>query len=65
MKNGIVKWFNSNKGFGFIQCENKDYFVHFKDIKKEGYKELKQDERVSFIPGKSPKGDVATEVTSI
>jgi CspA family cold shock protein len=65
MKNGTVKWFNNEKGFGFIQCDNQDYFVHFKEIKKDGYKELKEGERVSFVPGVSPKGKTATEVTSL
>ncbi len=65
MKQGTVKWFNNEKGFGFIQCEGKDYFVHFKEIKKDGYKQLEQDERVSFVPVKSPKGETATNVVSL
>jgi CspA family cold shock protein len=62
MKDGIVKWFSDGKGFGFIQSEGKDYFVHFKEIKKDGYKTLKPEEKVQFDPGVSPKGNVARNV---
>lgn len=65
MKDGVVKWFNSERGYGFIHCEGKDYFVHFKEIRKEGYKELAPNERVRFIPSNSPKGATATGVVSI
>jgi CspA family cold shock protein len=65
MKQGIVKWFNNEKGFGFIQCEGKDYFAHYKEIRKDGYKQLAPDEAVSFVPGKSPKGDTATSIVSL
>lgn len=60
--NGLVKWFNDEKGFGFIASEGKDYFVHFKEIKAEGFKSLKQGEHVSFKPSMTPRGLVATNV---
>lgn len=65
MRHGVVKWFNEGKGFGFIESEGKDFFVHFKEIQKEGYKSLSPEERVTFVPGKSPKGDTATNVHSL
>jgi CspA family cold shock protein len=65
MKQGKVKWFNNDKGFGFIESEGKDYFVHFKEVIKDGFKTLTPDERVSFIPSSSPKGATATKVTSL
>lgn len=61
-KNGIVKWFNDQKGFGFIGCDGKDYFVHFRQIKSNGFKTLKEGQAVTFEIGKSPKGEVANEV---
>ena len=64
MIHGVVKWFNDEKGFGFITSENKDYFVHFKQIRTEGFKTLKEGQEVSFIPGKSDKGLIATEVVN-
>ena len=46
---GTVKWFNAEKGFGFITGENgKDVFAHFSQIKKEGFKSLEEDEKVSY-----------------
>ncbi len=63
MQNGIVKWFNDQKGFGFIASEGSDYFVHFKEIQGQGFKSLKEGDRVRFEPGQSPKGDVAKNVT--
>lgn len=61
--NGTVRWFNDQKGFGFIQCDNKDYFVHFKEIQTPGFKTLKEGDRVSFDVGKSHKGDIAMKVS--
>lgn len=63
MQKGIVKWFNDKKGFGFVQSENKDYFVHFKEIKVDGFKTLKEGQAVSFEPSKGEKGLTAKNVT--
>lgn len=62
MKNGIVKWFNDGKGFGFIAADNQDYFVHFKEIQGQGFKSLKEGDKVSFEAGSSPKGPIAKNV---
>ena len=62
MHKGTVKWFNDSKGFGFIASEGSDYFVHFKEIQGQGFKSLKEGDRVSFEPGQSPKGPVAKNV---
>ncbi len=65
MQNGIVKWFNDAKGFGFIASEDKDFFVHFKEIQSQGFKSLKEGDKVSFEPGSSPKGPIAKNVVLI
>lgn len=65
MKNGRVKWFSAERGFGFIESDGKDYFCHFKEIQKEGYKTLTPNELVSFTPGTSSKGAIATKVMNI
>lgn len=62
MQNGIVKWFNDNKGFGFIAAEDKDYFVHFKEIQGQGFKSLKEGDKVKFEASLSPKGPIAKNV---
>lgn len=59
---GVVKWFNNQKGFGFVACDGKDYFVHYKSIQSTGYKELKEKQRVSFVPKKGDKGMLAEMV---
>ena len=59
---GTVKWFNSAKGFGFIEYQGSDYFVHFKNIIMEGYKCLAEGENVRFAPEKTDRGFAATEV---
>ena len=64
MKNGTVKWFNSEKGFGFITSEEgNDVFVHFSQINKEGFKTLEEGERVSFEVVDGEKGPQAVNVT--
>ncbi|OGW84754.1 MAG: cold-shock protein [Omnitrophica bacterium RIFCSPHIGHO2_02_FULL_46_11] len=62
---GTVKWFNNEKGFGFIAPENggNDVFVHHTAIQGSGYKSLSEGERVSFEVTRGPKGDQASNVT--
>lgn len=63
--NGTVKWFNSEKGFGFIQSEdNKDYFVHYSEIKNEGYGRvtINEGQKVTFEVGTNAKGEYAKNV---
>ena len=63
MANGIVKWFNDSKGFGFIEQENgTDVFVHFSEIKSDGFKSLREGERVTFDIEQGQKGPAATNV---
>jgi CspA family cold shock protein len=61
---GIVKWFNGAKGFGFIQrSTGEDVFVHFSAIQTEGYRSLNEGEAVEFELQQGPKGLNAIEVT--
>jgi cold shock protein len=62
MLQGTVKWFNNDKGFGFISSGGKDYFAHFKAIQTEGYKSLKEGQSVEFLPNTTPKGLVAEKI---
>lgn len=61
-KTGKVKWFNAAKGFGFIESEGKDYFVHFRAIQGDGYKSLEEGQDVTFSVKETPKGMAADEV---
>ena len=64
--NGTVKWFNGEKGFGFITGEDgTDVFAHFSQIKAEGYKSLQEGQRVSYDVTKGPKGPQAENITVI
>ncbi|HAT4606003.1 TPA: cold-shock protein, partial [Clostridioides difficile] len=63
MKNGIVKWFNNEKGFGFISVEGEDdVFVHFSAIQNDGYKTLEEGEKVSFDITQGNRGPQAENV---
>jgi len=62
---GTVKWFDSKKGYGFIVCDDNDYFVHYKTIKVDGFKELKQNQLVKFTKKKGDKGWLAIDVEPI
>lgn len=66
MAQGTVKWFNSQKGYGFIAMENgKDIFVHHKAIQGSGYKSLDEGDRVQFEIRNSDKGDHAENVVKM
>ena len=67
--NGTVKWFNTEKGYGFIQPDNggKDVFVHFRQVNHTGFGrvELKKKKKVSFTIGEGQKGPQAENVTPL
>lgn len=67
--NGTVKWFNSEKGFGFIQLEDnsKDLFVHYTQINNTGYGRVSLDDgqKVTFSIGQNEKGEFAQEVETV
>jgi CspA family cold shock protein len=66
MANGVVKWFNNSKGFGFITQENgEDVFVHFSAITGEGFKSLNEGDKVTFEVVKGPKGLQAANVAKV
>ena len=63
MKQGTVKWFNEEKGFGFTAAEGeKDVFVHFSSIQKEGFKTLKEGDKVEFSVEEGARGPQAANV---
>ncbi len=63
---GTVKWFNDSKGYGFIKRdEGDDVFVHFNAISGEGYRTLKEGQRVEFTVTQGEKGLQATDVTHL
>ena len=62
-ENGTVKWFNDAKGFGFISRESgEDVFVHFRAIQGNGFKSLKEGQKVTFVAVQGQKGMQADEV---
>jgi CspA family cold shock protein len=66
MPEGTVKWFNEKKGFGFISMEDgDDVFVHYSEIEQEGFKNLVENQRVSFEIKEGPKGLQAIHVKVI
>ena len=66
MKQGTVKWFNAEKGFGFISVEGEDdVFVHFSAINSEGYKTLEQGQKVEFEVIQGAKGPQAANVVRL
>jgi CspA family cold shock protein len=66
MPQGTVKWFNAEKGFGFIAPEDgsADVFVHYTEIQGSGFRTLEENQKVEFEIGQSPKGPQATGVRS-
>ena len=67
MAQGIVKWFNGDKGFGFITPDDgaKDVFVHFSEIRGSGFRTLAENQRVQFEVEQGPKGRQAVGVTAV
>ncbi|MCX5715724.1 MAG: cold shock domain-containing protein [Candidatus Omnitrophica bacterium] len=66
MTKGTVKWFNDQKGYGFITPEDgKDVFVHHSSIQGDGFKTLAEGQQVEFEITKGPKGDQATNVVKL
>ena len=67
MSTGTVKWFNANKGFGFI-CPTdggEDLFVHHSEIRTDGYATLEEGQKVEFTVGQGKKGPCATNVRPV
>ena len=66
MAQGSVKWFNNEKGYGFIAVDDgSDVFVHYSSIQSEGYKSLDEGQRVEFDVAQGPKGPQADSVRVI
>lgn len=66
MAQGTVKWFNNDKGYGFIsQADGEDVFVHFSAIQTEGYKSLEEGQTVEFEVTQGPKGKQAANVRPV
>lgn len=67
MARGTTKWFNDSKGFGFIAPDDggEDVFVHFSAIQSEGFKSLKEGDKVEFDVTEGPKGKQASNVRKV
>ncbi|CFO43847.1 CSD family cold shock protein [Staphylococcus aureus] len=66
MKQGTVKWFNAEKGFGFIEVEGEnDVFVHFSAINQDGYKSLEEGQAVEFKVVEGDRGPQAANVVKL
>jgi CspA family cold shock protein len=66
-KQGTVKWFSRVKGYGFIapEDEGKEIFVHFSGIEGEGYRNLEEGQRVTYVVEETPKGPQAVSVRAV
>ena len=63
---GTVKWFNNNKGYGFIeQTDGPDVFVHYSAIQADGFRSLEEGQKVEFAIAEGPKGPQAVDVMII
>ncbi|HUH53351.1 MAG TPA: cold-shock protein [Microbacteriaceae bacterium] len=67
MATGTVKWFNSEKGYGFIAPDDgsADLFAHFSEIDGGGFRSLEENQKVEFEPGQGDKGPQATKIRAI
>ena len=67
MATGVVKWFNAEKGYGFIMPDGggKDLFAHYSEIRSSGYKTLEENQKVSFEIGQGAKGPSATNIQNL
>ncbi|MFH1552659.1 MAG: cold-shock protein [Candidatus Omnitrophota bacterium] len=66
MERGTVKWFNNQKGYGFIALESgRDVFVHHSEIQGEGYKSLEEGQQVECEVTNGPKGEQAAKVSRV
>jgi cold shock protein len=67
MAQGVVKWFNAEKGFGFISVDGggPDVFVHFSAIEGDGYRSLEENQKVEFESSQGPKGPQAEKVRAL
>ncbi|MDK4338448.1 cold-shock protein [Corynebacterium pseudodiphtheriticum] len=67
MAKGTVKWFNAEKGFGFIAPEDdsKDVFVHYSEIQGNGFRSLEENQQVEFEVGEGAKGPQAQQVVAL
>lgn len=67
MTTGVVKWFNNAKGYGFVTPEggDQDVFAHFSSIEMDGFKTLKEGQRVQFEINEGPKGLHATKIQHV
>ena len=67
MARGTVKWFSDQKGYGFVTPEDgsKDVFIHYSSISGDGFKSLKEGDKVEFEVTQGPKGPQASNVTKV